>query len=99
MPIIEMRGTSPRMYAEAWMAPLAVLARPQLQEMLVVGLGGGRVLEAVPPSVRHVDVIELESKVIDANRRSGGHSLARSAERCPIQPDCQRCTQRPAADE
>lgn len=51
------------------MAPLAVLARPQLQEMLVVGLGGGRVLEAVAPSVRHVDIIELESKVIDANRR------------------------------
>ncbi len=65
---IEMRGASPELYAEAWMAPLAVLARPQLQDMLVVGFGGGRVLEAVPPSVRHIDVIELEDKVINANR-------------------------------
>jgi spermidine synthase len=65
---IDLRGTPPQMYAEAWMAPLAVLARPQLQDMLVVGFGGGRVLEAVPPSVRHIDVIELEDKVIAANR-------------------------------
>jgi spermidine synthase len=66
--IIDMRGAGPQLYAEAWMAPLAVLARPQLRDMLVVGLGGGRVLEAVPPSVRGIDVIELEDKVIAANR-------------------------------
>jgi spermidine synthase len=76
---IEMRGTAPQLYAEAWMAPLAVLARPQLQDMLVIGLGGARVLEAVPPSVRHIDVIELEDKVIDAN-----HALARRRSRNPL---------------
>lgn len=65
---IDLRGTGPQLYAEAWMAPLAVLARPQLSDLLVVGLGGGRVLEAVAPSVRRVDVIELEDKVVDANR-------------------------------
>lgn len=65
---IDIRGTSPRPYSEAWMAPLAVLARPQAQDMLIIGFGGGRVIEAVPPSVQHVDIIELEDKVIEANR-------------------------------
>lgn len=65
---IDTLGATPQLYVEAWMAPLAVLARPQLQDMLIVGFGGGRVLEAVPPSVRTVDVIELEDKVIEANR-------------------------------
>jgi hypothetical protein len=40
--------------------------------MLVIGYGGGVVLDAVPPSVRAVDVIELEPKVIDANRAVAG---------------------------
>ena len=39
--------------------------------MLIVGFGGGVVVEGVPPSVRHVDVIELEPKVIEANRVTG----------------------------
>jgi spermidine synthase len=68
---VDLMGTPPAAYVEAWMAPLTVLARPQTRNMLVVGLGGGRVLEAVPPSVSNVDVIELESKVIDANRAIG----------------------------
>ncbi|HTQ35747.1 MAG TPA: fused MFS/spermidine synthase [Steroidobacteraceae bacterium] len=61
-------GRAPQPYVEAWMTPLAVLARPALADLLVVGLGGGRVLEAVPPSVKHVDVIELEPEVVAANR-------------------------------
>ncbi len=61
-------GAFPQLYVEAWMAPLAVLARPHIQDMLIVGLGGARVLEAVPPSVRNIDVIELEEKVVAANR-------------------------------
>jgi hypothetical protein len=36
--------------------------------MLIVGFGGGVAVEGVPPSVRHIDVIELEPKVIEANR-------------------------------
>jgi hypothetical protein len=36
--------------------------------MLMVGFGGGMVVEGAPPSVRRIDVIELEPKVIDANR-------------------------------
>ena len=65
---IDALGTFPQLYVEAWMAPLAVLARPQLQDMLIVGLGGARVLEAVPPSVHNIDVIELEEKVVEANQ-------------------------------
>ena len=37
--------------------------------MLVVGYGGGVVIDGVPPSVDSVDVIELEPEVIEANRR------------------------------
>ena len=36
--------------------------------MLIVGFGGGVVIEGAPPSVRHIDVIELEPKVIEANQ-------------------------------
>jgi hypothetical protein len=45
-----------------------VVARPQLRDMLIVGFGGGRVVEDVPPSVERVDVIEIEPLVLDANR-------------------------------
>jgi spermidine synthase len=55
-----------------WMSLLPVLARPELDSMLVVGLGGGLVLEAVPPGVRTLDVIELEPEVIAANRAIAG---------------------------
>lgn len=66
--MMETRGMPPRFSAELWLAPLAVIARPDVESMLVVGYGGGVVLEAVPPTVRTVDVIELEPKVIEANR-------------------------------
>ncbi len=36
--------------------------------MLVVGYGGGIVIDGIPPSVDAVDVIELEPEVIEANR-------------------------------
>jgi spermidine synthase len=61
-------GMAPRFSGEFWLSSLAVLARPGAQRMLIVGYGGGVVVEGVPPSVRHVDVIELEPAVIEANR-------------------------------
>jgi len=61
-------GSVPRFSGEFWLWPLAVIARQQLHDMLVVGFGGGVVIEGVPPSVSRIDVIELEPKVIDANR-------------------------------
>jgi spermidine synthase len=66
--LIEMPGSAPRFSGEFWLSPLTVIARPRTESMLVIGYGGGVVLDAVPPSVRQVDVIELEPKVIDANR-------------------------------
>lgn len=65
---IDKPGVPPKVNAEAWLPALAVLARPATSSMLVVGYGAGRVLEAVPPSVSSIDVIELEPKVLDANR-------------------------------
>jgi len=66
--LIDSPGSAPRYSGEFWLSPLAVIARPAARDMLVVGYGGGVVIEGAPPSVRHIDVIELEPKVIEANR-------------------------------
>jgi tetratricopeptide (TPR) repeat protein len=46
-----------------------LLARPETERVLIIGLGGGRTLAAVPPPVREIDLIELELEVVQANRR------------------------------
>jgi len=66
--LIEKTGTVPKFSGEYWLSPLAVLAHPDARSMLVVGFGGGVIIDGVPPSVSSVDVIELEPTVIDANR-------------------------------
>ena len=66
--MMEMSGSVPKFSGEFWLSSLAVLARPETKSMLVVGYGGGIVIDGIPPSVGSVDVIELEPKVIDANR-------------------------------
>ncbi|MEO8016431.1 MAG: fused MFS/spermidine synthase, partial [Pseudomonadota bacterium] len=66
--LMESPGSLQRFSGEFWLSPLAVIARPQTRDMLIVGFGGGVVVEGVPPSVRKIDVIELEPKVIEANR-------------------------------
>lgn len=66
--LIDGPGALPRFSGEHWMSPLAVIARPAARHMLIVGLGGGVSVEAVPPSVQRVDVIEIEPEVIEANR-------------------------------
>ena len=65
---IAIRGSPPVQDPEKWLTALAVAARPDIEDMLVVGFGGGVVLEGVPPSVDRIDVVELEPKVIEANR-------------------------------
>jgi spermidine synthase len=50
-----------------WMAALPVLARPDTHSMLIVGLGGGGVVEAAPDSLERIDVVELEPEVVEAN--------------------------------
>ena len=66
--LMDTPGSVPRFSGEYWLSPLAVIARPDAADMLIVGYGGGVVIEGVPPSVRRIDVIELEPKVIAANR-------------------------------
>ncbi len=51
-----------------WLAMVPVLLRPETERMLVIGLGGGQTLAAVPRSVDQVDVIELEEEIVRANR-------------------------------
>jgi spermidine synthase len=51
-----------------WLSALPCLNRPDTRSMLVVGLGGGVVLEAIPSTVESIDVVELEPEVILANR-------------------------------
>lgn len=70
--LMDSSGMTARFSGEFWMSSLAVITRPEISDMLVVGYGGGVVLEGVPPSVRRVDVIELEPKVIAANAATRG---------------------------
>ncbi|MGI9272998.1 MAG: spermidine synthase, partial [Woeseiaceae bacterium] len=61
-------GAPPYQHNQRLLSALPVLARPDVEEMLIVGFGAGATLEGVPPSVKRIDVIELEPVVIDANR-------------------------------
>ena len=56
-----------------WAATLPVLARPEARRMLVVGLGGGVVLESVPASIERIDVLEIEPEILAANRAIAPH--------------------------
>jgi hypothetical protein len=66
--MVEMHGAAPHVSGEKWLVPLAILARTNTENMLLIGYGGGVVLEDVPESVERMDVIEIEPRVIDANR-------------------------------
>ena len=63
-----LRGAPPYQHNQHLLATVPVLARPDTRDMLIIGFGGGVAVEGVPPSVEAVDVVELEPKVIDANR-------------------------------
>lgn len=63
----DMKGAPPTRHSQRLLAALPVIARPELEKMLVIGLGGGVVAEDIPASVREFDIIELEPKVVEAN--------------------------------
>jgi spermidine synthase len=67
----EFRGSPPSRNIQRALATLPGMIRPQAESMLIVGLGGGNTINGVPPSVGEIDVIELEPRVIDANRLAG----------------------------
>jgi len=65
---IEPRGAPPVRHTQKWLTALPLLARPETESMLIIGFGGGVAVEGVSPSVREIDVIELEPEVIAANQ-------------------------------
>ncbi|MFO0688783.1 MAG: fused MFS/spermidine synthase [Myxococcota bacterium] len=52
----------------AWLSLLPTAARPETKQMLIIGLGGSKTLEATASTVESIDVIELEEEVVKANR-------------------------------
>lgn len=64
-------GSPPYIHNQRMLSTMPVLARPDVETMLIVGLGAGVTLEGVPESVKEVDVIELEPEVVEANRFYG----------------------------
>ncbi|MFP6654683.1 MAG: fused MFS/spermidine synthase [Myxococcota bacterium] len=52
----------------AWLSLLPTAARPETDQMLIIGLGGANTLAATASSVSAIDVIELEEEVVVANR-------------------------------
>jgi len=50
------------------LSTLPVIARPDSKTMLIAGFGGGVIAEKIPPSIDEVDILELEPKVIEANK-------------------------------
>ncbi|MCS5635139.1 MAG: fused MFS/spermidine synthase [Myxococcota bacterium] len=69
--VIQRPANPPDLYQEGrWLSLLPVLARPDTERYLIIGLGGGRTLGAVPASVREVDLIELEPEIVKANRKA-----------------------------
>ena len=67
-----LRGAPPYQHNQHLLSTVPVLARPDTRDMLIIGFGGGVAVEGVPPSVEAVDVVELEPKVIEANRILSG---------------------------
>ena len=55
-------------HSGVWLAGLPPVLRDGMESMLIIGLGGGVAASAVPPSIRQIDVVELEPSVIEANR-------------------------------
>jgi hypothetical protein len=63
-----LKGAPPYQHNQRLLSAMPVIARPDTESMLIVGFGAGATLEGVPPSVKSIDVIELEPEVIEANR-------------------------------
>jgi SAM-dependent methyltransferase len=64
----DLKGAPPSKHTQRLLAALPVLARPNTESMLIVGFGGGVVAEDLPTSLAEIDIVELEPKVLAANR-------------------------------
>jgi len=76
---ITRRGAPPTLLTQSWLTALPIIARPEADSLLLIGLGGGVAIENLPPSVESIDVIELEPEVVSANR-----ALAEFRQRDPL---------------
>lgn len=59
-----------------WLSALPILINPKASSMLVVGLGGGVVVESIPSSIKKIDVVELETVVLEANQFVAGRRFS-----------------------
>jgi spermidine synthase len=50
-----------------WLGMLPALLHPDARSMLMIGLGGGLSIEAVPASIESIHVVELEREVVRAH--------------------------------
>jgi len=66
--MIARRGAPPSIDDQQWLGALGPMARPEARSMLVVGFGGGVALEAVPAALERIDVVEIEPRIVEANR-------------------------------
>jgi spermidine synthase len=64
----DLKGAPPSKHTQRLLATLPVLARPDTKSMLIVGFGGGVVAEDLPSTLAEIDIVELEPKVLAANR-------------------------------
>lgn len=58
--------------SDSWLVGLPVAIRPGADSMMLIGLGGGSAAADIPPSIRHVDVVELSQAVVRANQATAG---------------------------
>jgi len=63
------KGMLPQVGVAHWLGALPALLRPETRDLLVIGLGGGAMIELAPHSYESIDVIELEPEVLIANQR------------------------------
>ncbi len=70
---IESRGSRQgRFWGARSLALLPLVGQPEARSYLIVGLGAGITLDAVPATVDEIHVVELEPEVVHANRSLAG---------------------------
>lgn len=57
-----------RFVVARWLSMLSLAVKPDIQNQLVIGFGAGITANSAPPSVKAVDVIEIEPTIIAANK-------------------------------
>ena len=56
---------------QVWLSILPLIERPAAESIMVIGLGGGVMLEPIPQRIARIDVVELEEEVVKVNHALG----------------------------